>query len=360
MGLKESLAEVYSGKRVLITGHTGFKGSWLSTILHNLGSKIKGIALPPEGNSLYNSLSNQVNIHSVYSDIRSFENLKNEIIRFKPDFIFHLAAQPIVLKGYQEPRYTMDVNIMGTCNVLEVVRQLDYQCRVIVVTTDKVYEDTQSNMAYNESDRLGGSDPYSGSKAACELVTISYVKSYFNSPGTSLVGVARAGNVIGGGDYSEDRIIPDIIRALSSNQKILIRNPHSVRPWQHVIDPLLGYLKFGAQLEQTVNKNFMALNFGPDKAKTINVLELAKTCIDIWGSGKYEIINDTQAPKESDYLQLDSSHARRLLKWQPLLNSNDALSCTIDWYKRTIINNQSPYQVTLSQIEELSKDPISI
>ncbi len=352
----EKLAQIYSGKKVLITGHTGFKGSWLAMMLQRLGSELKGIALPPENDALYESIGRQLEIDSVYCDIRSFDQLKKEVLNFEPHYIFHLAAQPIVLRGYNEPRYTMDVNIMGTCNVLEIVRQLSYQCKVIVVTTDKVYEDTHSNKTYKERDRIGGSDPYSGSKAACELVTSSYVKSYFNHAESSLVGVARAGNVIGGGDYSEDRIVPDIICALRTKQKVLIRNPYAVRPWQHVIDPLYGYLLFAAQLEDTVDKSSFAFNFGPDPSETIVVEDLVKACIGQWGEGTYEIMRGDGEYKESNFLKLDSSSAHSDLNWRPTLNSRDAITHTIDWYKNVHLKSRSPYQTTAEQIESFGKN----
>ncbi|MEQ8714712.1 MAG: CDP-glucose 4,6-dehydratase [Cyclobacteriaceae bacterium] len=360
MEIVERLEKAYYGKRVFITGHTGFKGSWLIVLLKYLGANIKGYALPPVNNDLYLNIQESINIESVYDDIRNYESLKKEILEYQPDYLIHLAAQPLVLDGYRDPRYTMDVNVMGTCNVLEALRQMSNTCKTIIVTTDKVYEEDHTIEAYKESDRLSGVDPYSGSKSACELVTKSYIKSYFNESAKSYVGVVRAGNVIGGGDFSENRIVPDIIRSLSMNQAVQVRNPHAVRPWQHVVDPLIGYLLFAARLGHIVDKDFFALNFGPDKAETMNVLDLVKNCLNLWGDGAYETVINESAPKESRFLKLDSIQAKHLLKWQPYFNSAEAISTTMDWYKRVIVDGESPYHVTLSQIQEILTNDSSL
>jgi len=246
MQYKEIFENTYKGKKIFLSGHTGFKGSWMLTWLHQLGAEVRGYALTPENeNDLYNLINGDKLCNSVIGDIRDKEKLVNTIIDFQPDFIFHLAAQPLVRRSYEMPLYTFEVNVNGTVHLLEAIRNLQKKCTVVIITTDKVYENQETDYAYREDDKLGGYDPYSASKAAAEIVVSSYRNSFFNPADyekhKKAIATARAGNVIGGGDRAADRIVPDIIHALETGMPVIVRNPYAVRPWQHVLDPLSGY-----------------------------------------------------------------------------------------------------------------------
>ncbi len=289
------LAKYYHNKKVFITGHTGFKGSWLCALLYNLNAEIKGYALEPEYiDGLYRTLQPSINIQSVIADIRDKQRLQKEIEYFQPDYIFHLAAQPLVRRSYQVPAETFDVNVTGTANVLEAVISLKKKCTVVVITTDKVYNKKEDNsILYKEEDALGGYDPYSASKACAELVISSFGNSFFNIKNfhqhQKAIVSARAGNVIGGGDWNKDRIIPDIIRSLKNNQTIDVRNPNAIRPWQHVLEPLVGYLLLGGMLNDRPLQFSKAYNFGPLAMDHLTVKELVEIAIKTWvqkGSGK--------------------------------------------------------------------------
>ena len=250
-----SLQQAYSGKKIFVTGHTGFKGAWLVTWLQLMGAAVKGYALEPENEkAIYNVVSPHLQIESIIADIRDREKLHQEILSFQPDFIFHLAAQPLVRYSYQVPAETFEVNAIGTANLLEAVVHLEKKCTIVIVTTDKVYENKERHKWYKEKNRLGGYDPYSASKACAELVTASFHSSFFNpaqmETHNKALATARAGNVIGGGDWNKDRIIPDIINHLRSGKNIPVRNPHAIRPWQHVLEPLGGYLALAAALDK--------------------------------------------------------------------------------------------------------------
>lgn len=331
------LQNYYQGKRVFLTGHTGFKGSWLLAWLHNLGAEVKGYALEPENrNDLFNEIEGSKLCHSVIADIRDKEFLKQELLNFQPDFIFHLAAQPLVRLSYSIPIDTFEVNVMGTACVLEAVRFLEKPCAVVVITTDKVYENKEWHYPYRETDRLGGYDPYSASKAAAELVIDSYRNSFFNpfyyEKHYKAIASARAGNVIGGGDWAKERIIPDIIRALQIDEPIIVRNPYSVRPWQHVIEPLSGYLLLGGKLMEQPTKFAQAWNFGPLPSDTFTVEDLVKKSIEIWGKGKYEIPTLLNQPHEAGLLKLDISKTINELGWQPKWNAEEAIKHTLRYY----------------------------
>ncbi len=331
--------KIYRGKKVFITGHTGFKGSWLITWLHLLGAEVKGYALAPENEfDLYNQLKADEFCHSVIADIRDAERLKKEILNFQPDIIFHLAAQPLVRLSYEIPVDTFAINALGTAHVLEALRWLDKPCAALMITTDKVYHNQERHYYYKEDDRLGGYDPYSASKAAAEIVIDSYRNSFFNpaqyAKHQKSIAAARAGNVIGGGDWAKDRIIPDIVKALSANETIQVRNPNAVRPWQHVLEPLNGYLTLTAkQLEDPVNFSD-AYNFGPHPADNLTVLQIVEEAIAIWGSGTYHLPQIIDAPHEAGLLQLDISKATNKLNWAPKYSANSAIGKTIQWYKR--------------------------
>lgn len=336
---KASLTSFYKHKKVFITGHTGFKGSWLLLLLHELGAKIKGYALTPEFEySLFNITEAKFFSESIIADIRNKEKLQAEIEAFQPDYIFHLAAQSLVRRSYKIPAETFEINVTGTANVLECVASLKKKCTAVVITTDKVYENREQHILYKEEDVLGGHDPYSASKACAELVVSSFRNSFFNvkrfkEHQKSLASV-RAGNVIGGGDWSIDRIIPDIIRSLQSHQNIIVRNPLSVRPWQHVLEPLTGYLLLGGLLNEDAEKYSTAFNFGPLPGDHFPVKTLVEKSIKSWGRGSWSDASSPDQPHEAGLLQLDITKAQNELKWSPKLDAASSIEWTIDWYKQ--------------------------
>ena len=337
MNYRQLFQNTYAGKKVFVTGHTGFKGLWLISWLHLLGAKVKGYALAPAQNDeLYPLMKGQELCDSVISDIRDEVSLKREISQFEPDFIFHLAAQSLVRVSYVLPAETFDINVRGTLHVLEALKSLDKPCTVIIITTDKVYLNRETDYAYSEDDALGGYDPYSASKAAAEIVVSSYRHSFFNNADQTRhkknIATARAGNVIGGGDRAKDRIVPDIVRAMEKNEPIIVRNPVSTRPWQHVLEPLSGYLLLGAKLKDNINLAG-AWNFGPDEKDVRTVEDLVKIALKSWGKGSYEIAKLKEQPHEAGQLKLNISKAKQQLDWQPRLDSGKAISLAIDWYK---------------------------
>lgn len=349
-----NLENYYSGKKVFITGHTGFKGAWLSLWLHQLGATVKGYALAHAYESaLFHNIGSDSLFESVIDDIRNKEKLQTEILNFQPDYIFHLAAQPLVRRSYKIPAETFEVNAIGTANLLECVGQLQKPCNVIVITTDKVYENKEQDILYNEEDNLGGYDPYSASKACTEIVVSSFRNSFFNlnkinEHQKSIVSV-RAGNVIGGGDFSEDRIIPDIIRALQKNETIEVRNPNAVRPWQHVLEPLGGYLLVGGLLYDQPSIYSGAYNFGPNPNDHLTVKELLELALKSWGSGHWKDTSDPNQLHEANLLKLDITKAKEKLQWMPKLNASETIKWTMDWYKQ---NTSDQFAYTLAQINQ--------
>lgn len=343
---------IYKNKKIFVTGHTGFKGSWLLAYLDILGAQVKGYSLASQnGEDLFNVVSKNVNFESVIGDIRDKEKLQKEIESFAPDFVFHLAAQALVRESYIKPSETFEINVLGTANLLESISKLSNKCAVIIVTTDKVYKNREIDYYYNEEDELGGYDPYSASKAATELVVNSFRDSFFNvnsyNAHKKSIATVRAGNVIGGGDWNKDRIVPDIITALSSSKTIEVRNPESVRPWQHVLEPLTGYLKIGAQLYNDI-KFSGAYNFGPLPQDHLSVKNFVETAIETWGSGNWGKSINTLQPHEAGLLKLDIKKAQKLLNWHPKLNCNEAIEWTINWYKQKA---EVKYDYTISQIK---------
>lgn len=328
----------YKNKKVLLTGHTGFKGSWMLSWLHMLECQIKGYALTPEhANDLYNLINGDDLCQSVIADIRNASRLEEEILNFQPDYIFHLAAQPLVRRSYQNPTETHETNILGTTYLLEAVRKLEKPCSVILITTDKVYENKEWLYPYRENDTLGGYDPYSASKAASEIIISSYRNCFFNIKDyyshKKGVAVARAGNVIGGGDWSEDRLIPDIVKSLKEKKKIVVRNPNAVRPWQHVLEPIKGYLQLGAKLSEDPNLFSQAYNFGPYMTDTLTVGKVVELAIKEWGNGESEIQHKSSTLHEAGLLKLDISKANNEINWHPRLDAKQAIGNTLNWYK---------------------------
>lgn len=323
----------FAGRRVLVTGHTGFKGSWLVLWLLRLGAQVTGYALEPDTvPSLYADLGLSSEVDSRIGDIRDADALMRLVIESRPEVVLHLAAQPLVRRSYAEPRYTFEANIMGTVNLLEAVRACS-DCRAVVnVTTDKVYANAESGEPFSEDEPLGGRDPYSASKAGSEIVTASYRSSFFETADAAAVATARAGNVIGGGDWAEDRIVPDIVRALTSGEPVVVRNPASIRPWQHVLEPLSGYLHLAASLlgDPGLAGSF---NFGPDTGLDHSVGEVADRFVREWGHGSWEVGGASQQPHEAARLQLDIGKAGRELGWQPIWDFDRTIAHTAAWYR---------------------------
>lgn len=356
----QHLSQYYNGKRVFLTGHTGFKGSWLLFWLQFLGAEVKGYSLEPENEfDLYNTIKGNSLCTSIFADIRDKERLNREIITFEPDFIFHLAAQPLVRLSYETPSDTFAVNAIGTAHVLDALRNLKKQCSVVLVTTDKVYDNKEWHYPYRENDRLGGYDPYSASKACAELIINSYRNSFFNSVDYTehkkSIASARAGNVIGGGDWAKDRIIPDIVRALNDKKSINIRNPNSIRPWQHVLEPLGGYLHLGAKMSEEPTIFGESWNFGPLPEDNLTVENLVQMALTIWGQGTYNISDNSGQPHEAGTLKLDISKSVNLLGWKPKYSAASAIERTLMWYSK-YGSDESIIDFTRAQLLEFANE----
>lgn len=353
--------EFYKGKKVLITGHTGFKGSWLTQILLNWGAEVVGVSLKPNTTpSLFDVLGVEKKIRNYFVDIRDIKALKKVFADEKPEIVFHLAAQAIVRTSYDDPIDTISTNVMGTANVLQVIKETECIKSAIIITTDKVYENKEWHHAYRENDPLGGYDPYSSSKAAADIITSSYINSFFNTKDfekkhKTLVAVTRAGNVIGGGDWAEYRLIPDIIRAVYHDGKdVEIRNPDAVRPWQHVLEPLSGYLLLGQKMYEKETKLSGVWNFGPNNESFVSVKGLVEGGKKILEKGGYQIIPDL-LKHEATLLKLDINKAIALLGWKPKLNFEETLELTFDWYKNYYENGEDVVVFTNKQINNFFK-----
>jgi CDP-glucose 4,6-dehydratase len=337
---------VYENKTVLITGHTGFKGSWLAIWLQELGADIIGYSVaPPSEPSNFEATRLRERIKHVHGDIRDFERLMETFKKYQPEFVFHLAAQPIVRLSYDEPKMTFDTNVIGTVNVFESVRKTPSVKVLVNVTSDKCYENREWVWGYRENDPLGGHDPYSASKGCAELVFSAYLKSFFSQSTVQRrsIGAAscRAGNVIGGGDWGTDRLVPDCIRALSRHQPIGIRSPHAIRPWQHVLEPLGGYLRLGILLSMKPEKYSGAWNFGPDDNNHLTVAEMTNRLIKYWGDGSWNDLSDPKALHEACLLKINCDKARAELNWRNVLTIDECLQITADWYKKYYTENQN-------------------
>ena len=323
----------YSGKTVMVTGHTGFKGSWMCKTLVLLGAKVVGYSLaPPTNPSLFEAAGIAGQINSVIGDIRDLAKLKETMSKYRPDIVIHMAAQPIVRESYVNPVYTYETNVMGTVNICEAVRLCDSVRSFVNVTTDKVYKNNEWEWGYRETDALDGYDPYSNSKSCSELVTSSYQNSFFNGRDIA-VSTCRAGNVIGGGDFAKDRIIPDCVRAMESRSEIIVRNPYSTRPYQHVLEPVVTYLVLAAA--QYDNHSFAGnYNIGPDECDCVETGELADIFCKAWGGGaSWKNVAEANAPHEANFLKLDCSKIKSVLKWKPRWHITDAVEKTVEWSK---------------------------
>ncbi|MDZ4655339.1 MAG: CDP-glucose 4,6-dehydratase [Coriobacteriia bacterium] len=331
--MRATFGEVFSGRRVLLTGHTGFKGSWLSRWLLGLGADVIGYALEPDTTpSLFADLELERSMDSRIGDIRDAERVAVLMAEVRPEIVFHLAAQPLVRRSYAEPRYTFEVNVIGTVNVLEAARECADCSAVVNVTTDKVYANRETGELFNEEHPLGGHDPYSASKAASEIVTASYRDSFFSAEGSAAVATARAGNVIGGGDWAADRLVPDCARALSGGSAVVVRNPVSVRPWQHVLEPLSGYLHLASVLLS--NRSLAGpFNFGPDPEAARTVGEVAERFVSAWGEGSWHTPDLGEHLHEAAQLRLDISKADQVLGWRPVWGFDETIERTAAWYR---------------------------
>lgn len=334
VGGEAVIGEAYTGRKVLVTGHTGFKGSWLASWLAGAGARVVGYALEPyteRDNYVVASVEQDLE-ESIIADVRDADAILSAVARHRPEVVFHLAAQPLVRYSYEHPAETYGVNVLGTVSLLDAVRAVDSVVATIVITSDKCYRNKEWYWGYRETDALGGHDPYSASKAAVEIAVASYRDSYFTPAGRALASV-RAGNVIGGGDWSSDRVVPDAIRALEAGQPIGIRNPESTRPWQHVLEPLGGYLRLGARMLAGASAPFGAFNFGPDSSAIVPVKNLANEIVSGWGVGSWEHVGDGTPVHEAGLLALDCSKARHELGWHPLLDWREAVGWTVEWHR---------------------------
>lgn len=354
---------IYHNKRVLITGHTGFKGSWLALWLSHMGAEVTGYSLQPPTEPNHFQLL-KLDIKSVIGDIRNIDKLKQVFKEQKPDIVFHLAAQAIVRHSYIDPIKTFSSNVMGTINVLEAAREIETVRTIVNVTSDKCYENHEWTWGYREIDPLGGYDPYSASKGCSEIITGCWQNSFFNPKDYgkthhTLLASARAGNVIGGGDWAPHRLIPDIMRAIHQQEKVGIRNPQAARPWQHVLEPLSGYLILGQKLFEGEKHFAQAWNFGPSDEEIITVEEIAQKIKKIWPEMDYEITQTFDQPHEADMLKLDCSKARRLLDWKPLWNSSETIHYTAEWYKEFYTNGNIVSFDQLKAYESKAEDKMN-
>lgn len=357
MVTKQVLEAAFNGRRVLITGHTGFKGTWLTLWMRQLGAQVAGYALPPEGADSHFSLLNLgAEIDHNIGDVRDLQSLSKCFDNFQPEVVFHLAAQPLVRQSYSEPKETFDVNVTGSVNVLEACRHSEHVRALVYVTSDKCYRNKEWIWGYRENDELGGYDPYSASKAAAEVVFSSYMDSFFRKRPDFGAASVRAGNVIGGGDWAVDRIIPDCIRALLRNEPIHVRNPTATRPWQHVLEPLWGYLLIAARLLEDP-KNFSGpWNFGPNSSSVRAVSDLVTMITSQWGSGSVEYSPQVDAPHEAQLLHLNCDKAHQKLGWLPKWEPERAITESIEWYQ-TIARQQPARNISVAQIQRYMESP---
>ena len=348
----------FKNKKVFITGHTGFKGTWLCQSLIEAGAEVAGYALPPEGNNHFETcgLPNLLGAYNHYGDIRDLKNLQTCIKEFQPEIVFHLAAQAIVRDSYNDPVYNYETNVMGAVNLMEAVRHCESVKSLVVITSDKCYENHEWVWGYRETDELGGHDPYSSSKACVELIFSSYHRSFFQGRKEFGMASARAGNVIGGGDWSKDRIIPDCARTLLQNHTLSLRSPEATRPWQHVLEPLSGYLELSIALLEDPKRFEGAWNFGPNTDVVYTVNEVAQYFKEFFKTGTIQFESDPNQVKEATLLQLNCDKAKQILKWQPNWGVEKSLEATASWYLNYHNNPERIVSFTIDQIKEFFKE----
>lgn len=352
MQMLNNLKKSFAGKKVFITGHTGFKGSWLAFLLQEIGADVMGFALPPASEpSHFNLLQLDKKIHHVIGDIRDGTLLNDTLGTFQPDFVFHLAAQALVRPSYGDPAATFSTNVIGSVNLLEAVRKCPTVRSLVYITSDKCYENVEWIWGYREIDKLGGHDPYSASKAAAEIVFSSYDRSFFEKRLQLGAATARAGNVIGGGDWAVDRIIPDCIRSIHEGRPIILRNPESTRPWQHVLEPLSGYLLLAMKLYEEPKKWGGSWNFGPSTHEVRTVKNVAEVIVGHLGNGVIQIDGSLTRAHEAQLLQLNCDKAHQLLGWYPRWHVEETLEMTAEWYK-AILNGEGAEKITRAQIQK--------
>lgn len=346
---------IYAGKKVFLTGHTGFKGSWLSLWLTMLGAKVCGYSLAPNTNpSMFSELNIESKIEkSINGNILDVEALEKSIFDFQPDIVFHLAAQPLVRLSYSEPVLTYQTNVIGSLNVLEAARKCKSVKAFVNVTTDKCYENKEINRGYREDEPMGGYDMYSSSKGCVEIMSSSYRRSFLQDENAFAMATARAGNVIGGGDWALDRLIPDCVIAINNDEKIEIRNPIAVRPWQHVLEPLSGYLLLGQKLLEYGKQYADGFNFGPDEDSILKVADVAQKVVEFYGKGEV-VVQKRDNLHEAGLLMLNIEKAANVLGWHPSLTADEAIQKTVEWYKNFYSSDIDIYNFTLKQIEDYS------
>ena len=347
----DAYLEVFRGKRVLVTGHTGFKGSWLTLLLNGLGAEVMGYALAPEyAGGHFERLGLEKQIRHVTGDVRDLNRMRTEAAAFQPEIVFHLAAQALVRPSYFDPKTTFDVNVGGGVNLLEVVRTCESVRALVFITSDKCYENLEWIWGYRETDAMGGHDPYSASKGAAELLFSSYLRSFFANRPDFGAATARAGNVIGGGDWAADRIVPDCVRALQAGQPITIRSPRATRPWQHVLEPLSGYLKLGSRLLESGHAYNGSWNFGPHVGDVRTVLDVANAIAGQFENGSVIVDEPRDKPHEAHLLQLNSDKARQLLQWDTRWNFEQTLAATSGWYRDVLVHGRPAEEISRTQI----------
>lgn len=354
-----NLSSNFKGKKVIITGHTGFKGSWLTIWLHYLGAKIIGISknIPTKpSNFVSNQLEKKIN-HQIF-DIKNRNKLQKVINKYKPDYIFHLAAQSLVKRSYVKPYVTFESNSFGTLTLLDVLKdyKINKVCSIVIITSDKSYKNLELNRGYKEEDILGGHDPYSASKACAELMIQSYFNSFLIKNKNLKISVARAGNVIGGGDWSENRLIPDCIRSIKNKKKLLIRFPDSTRPWQHVLEAIYGYMLLAIKQKRNKKINGSVYNFGPNNNSSITVIQLVRKVKSKWKNLEWNVIKVKKKDYESKLLKLNSSKAFKIIKWKCYLNANQTIDLVINWYKYFLDKREkNMYEISINQIKQFFK-----
>ncbi len=349
------ISKHFKNKKVIITGHTGFKGAWLTMVLYTLGAKIMGISLKPNTKpSLFEILGIKNKVKNNFTDITNKKLLEKQIVNFKPDYLFHLAAQPLINISYERPYLTWQSNLIGTINVIEAILKLKKKCVCVLVTSDKCYENNEKISGYIETDRLGGIDPYSASKAAAEISFNSYFNSYLKNS-KHRIATARAGNVIGGGDWNYGRIIPDCISMAEANKKVKIRNINSSRPWQHVIEIVFGYLNLAICLKKNKKINGESFNFGPKKNKIIKVFEILKKIKKTWPKFEWDALKMSNLKNETNLLVLNCHKSEKYLKWKLRLNFSKTLNMTLEWYKFYFQNKKNRKKITSFTIKQIKE-----